>query len=543
MGKSIFFELKNCNSKKVLVTENAFTYDDLPGQKFLNKMSLYDNYRFSAEMNENGNFVIGFFTKNISVEHQFEYIVKVYNSKGELTFSKVVWSAYHTGNEDDWEDQELMHFNYNDESFAVDIDKNNDVFICRLNRTDNIRNCSLYVYKIRHDFNEIINFKKTIIFEYFGNGNSLVVRQIETNENGLILINYSADKSHWNKNARSVIPIFALYDYSNNTLIDDIGAALNIATAADLKEKRKYINPSTIGLGYFPGTSNFYISYIRSELKSFWHVVDPNNRDLIDEDLEYVKNEAVYIENISVEFTKDIEIIMEHDINIPSITKIVGEEGDENPISPEFASTSLSIDGRYLHVVSPKKQYPYEKTHPSVESVAIGVYEFSSQQFVSEKEIFFHKEELDENVIHIVPLQNCQSVISGYELDKDGVFSSKVFSTGLCNTNMNSSIARLGNFSNSDEQEEQLFSEESTEIDGLNALTIYPNPSTGNFTLELPFETSSHVIITDIVGKVVFQEILNEGSHDINLSEYNTGLYMIRVQNGDAIHVSKLLIE
>lgn len=93
-----------------------------------------------------------------------------------------------------------------------------------------------------------------------------------------------------------------------------------------------------------------------------------------------------------------------------------------------------------------------------------------------------------------------------------------------------------------------LQSDETTEEEIINddaiftTINLYPNPTAGDFTLELPFETESMVYVMDLVGKLVIQEQMI-GQQQLSLNDHPAGMYMVRVQNGEDVQTIKLLKE
>ncbi|MEM7374285.1 MAG: choice-of-anchor J domain-containing protein [Bacteroidota bacterium] len=77
-------------------------------------------------------------------------------------------------------------------------------------------------------------------------------------------------------------------------------------------------------------------------------------------------------------------------------------------------------------------------------------------------------------------------------------------------------------------------------------LSVYPNPSSGQFYLEnLEGSRDANIEITDLTGKVVHAESLylhaNE-THVITLSDLSTGMYLIKVHSNDKIGVERLIV-
>lgn len=70
-----------------------------------------------------------------------------------------------------------------------------------------------------------------------------------------------------------------------------------------------------------------------------------------------------------------------------------------------------------------------------------------------------------------------------------------------------------------------------TAIETLNGtahvINVYPNPSAGEFTLEL--YAAAQISILDVLGKAVYTQALADGKHNIDLKEQAAGLYILKV--------------
>ena len=60
-------------------------------------------------------------------------------------------------------------------------------------------------------------------------------------------------------------------------------------------------------------------------------------------------------------------------------------------------------------------------------------------------------------------------------------------------------------------------------------LTVYPNPSTDDFTIESKNEIS--IVITNILGETILSQQLQQGKNKINLSDHASGVYFIKNNN------------
>ena len=74
-----------------------------------------------------------------------------------------------------------------------------------------------------------------------------------------------------------------------------------------------------------------------------------------------------------------------------------------------------------------------------------------------------------------------------------------------------------------------------------NELTnVYPNPSNGLITIEVL--TPSNILILDVLGKNVYTKLLENGKHQINLSEFSKGLYLMKISSENNVNKTVRLI-
>lgn len=74
---------------------------------------------------------------------------------------------------------------------------------------------------------------------------------------------------------------------------------------------------------------------------------------------------------------------------------------------------------------------------------------------------------------------------------------------------------------------------------------IYPNPNSGQFTLDIREEYSS-VQITDIAGRVVFSDASGSSvavRRDLDLSEFGAGTYFVNVTSGVKVTTKKVVVQ
>lgn len=82
----------------------------------------------------------------------------------------------------------------------------------------------------------------------------------------------------------------------------------------------------------------------------------------------------------------------------------------------------------------------------------------------------------------------------------------------------------------------------------ISPINVFPNPNNGQFALLIKGnEEYNNIAITDIQGKVVYYQALNENSatlsQSIKLEDITTGMYFIQVKSDDKVYVEKIQIQ
>lgn len=87
-----------------------------------------------------------------------------------------------------------------------------------------------------------------------------------------------------------------------------------------------------------------------------------------------------------------------------------------------------------------------------------------------------------------------------------------------------------------------------TDIQSLNGnyqtlLSIYPNPSNGEFTVNVNVLSENMLMeIYNVIGKLVYSKQLTSSSSNVNLNNHANGIYMIRIlDNKNQVSVSKII--
>ncbi len=68
---------------------------------------------------------------------------------------------------------------------------------------------------------------------------------------------------------------------------------------------------------------------------------------------------------------------------------------------------------------------------------------------------------------------------------------------------------------------------------------VYPNPNQGLFSIEIP--ASSDVSISNALGQILFNRILDAGTHELDLLEQAAGIYTVKIISGNRQEVFKLI--
>ncbi len=70
-------------------------------------------------------------------------------------------------------------------------------------------------------------------------------------------------------------------------------------------------------------------------------------------------------------------------------------------------------------------------------------------------------------------------------------------------------------------------------------ISVYPNPSNGLFNLEL--NTSSRIIVINALGGVIINQNMNSGTNNLDLQQFASGIYVIKVVQGNTQQAIKVI--
>ena len=77
----------------------------------------------------------------------------------------------------------------------------------------------------------------------------------------------------------------------------------------------------------------------------------------------------------------------------------------------------------------------------------------------------------------------------------------------------------------------------------LAGVKLLPNPTKGEFVLDLPNGELKKIVVTDALGKLIRQAETKENTVQMDLSSFADGVYYVRIKSGDKQTVVKLVKE
>lgn len=74
-----------------------------------------------------------------------------------------------------------------------------------------------------------------------------------------------------------------------------------------------------------------------------------------------------------------------------------------------------------------------------------------------------------------------------------------------------------------------------------NNITVYPNPATNNFTVNLGNDEKANIQLFNIVGQLVYNENI-VGTAQVNVANLHTGVYMLKVNQNGKVYTTKVVV-
>ena len=71
-------------------------------------------------------------------------------------------------------------------------------------------------------------------------------------------------------------------------------------------------------------------------------------------------------------------------------------------------------------------------------------------------------------------------------------------------------------------------------------VNLFPNPTKGNVTIQA--KGMSRITVVSVLGQVVFDTELDQDEYIMNMAQFNTGLYMVRVYTNEGVTVKRVTV-
>ncbi len=75
----------------------------------------------------------------------------------------------------------------------------------------------------------------------------------------------------------------------------------------------------------------------------------------------------------------------------------------------------------------------------------------------------------------------------------------------------------------------------------LSGLLVYPNPNTGEFTIELNNGSVKNIDVMDLTGRVVISNTSSNDKVDFNINTLANGVYYVRIQSNNTVEIIKIV--
>ncbi len=73
------------------------------------------------------------------------------------------------------------------------------------------------------------------------------------------------------------------------------------------------------------------------------------------------------------------------------------------------------------------------------------------------------------------------------------------------------------------------------------SIFISPNPANAKLKIDLPFTSASQILITNLLGEIIYSENLNSIENELDISEFKDGVYLITISNSSLKYYSKFI--
>lgn len=80
-----------------------------------------------------------------------------------------------------------------------------------------------------------------------------------------------------------------------------------------------------------------------------------------------------------------------------------------------------------------------------------------------------------------------------------------------------------------------------TNVASLSGMLVYPNPNTGEFTIELNNGSEKAIDIMDLTGRIVVSDKSNSDKINFNINTLANGVYYVRIQSNTSVEIVKIV--
>ncbi|MDX1650995.1 MAG: T9SS type A sorting domain-containing protein [Brumimicrobium sp.] len=74
-------------------------------------------------------------------------------------------------------------------------------------------------------------------------------------------------------------------------------------------------------------------------------------------------------------------------------------------------------------------------------------------------------------------------------------------------------------------------------------IKVFPNPNNGSFTLEMNFSGSKEIILQDLTGKIIAQQVTDNTISNFSHNKLSAGVYLLRISTFSGIITKKIIVE
>jgi len=74
-------------------------------------------------------------------------------------------------------------------------------------------------------------------------------------------------------------------------------------------------------------------------------------------------------------------------------------------------------------------------------------------------------------------------------------------------------------------------------------MLLYPNPNNGNFTIDIENIENATIEIYNLSGQLILKEIVFKNVTQIDLKEYQKGLYIVKIISDNKVAIKKIVYQ